>query len=596
MLKAFALALLLECGLAFRRKEVFTAQYQRALEHDADLSDIEALDGGDDEGGKPNITIIGDVRRRRGTYHHPWYWQARGLGKGEDGPYGMGADKDSHGNDLGALGTSAVKAKTKSKKAARRSKAKAAAKPKAHPKKKGKAKRKSWRQAKSQARAKQECLECHHHTHALDTHKVVLATARAHRVEAALRPVLENLAKKYNTSFAVGFADSSGSIGVAAGVNDRVTGAKLTPYTRIPLGSATKPVTAVQIMENVERGKLQITDLASKWVDQPLKHLYGKTFEDIFGPKVKTVTVRDLISMRSGLHDYDDAKLKAQTLAHHDKDLEPIDYIMSAAEKGMFCEPRTCTHYSGINFIMAGFVLLHLQGKQAWEDLDQMAVIPNVLRKYGHFAHTQFAKHGACTQYKAVSHQYDSDDYTAGKKIQDLRKASCLNGWTMGNIMTTGQDMATFYFDLFALAGTSNGLISKESLRTMLANPHPLSDQDDWCYGPDGEPGGCKYAMAFTSDQTELDVWPLLKGKNKKEVKLTGHNGQNWGSSASPCGFNAAHDFGVCVTFTSNEGLNSNLHADANAQGMDEVACKSYGTVLQVVLGKPILDCSEWSQ
>lgn len=411
--------------------------------------------------------------------------------------------------------------------------------------------------------------------------------SRADKVRVATQKVMDRLSIKYNASFGFGYVDATGWASNVAGVNHRRTGEPLENYTRIPLGSATKPWTAVLIMQAVERGKVKLTDYAHKWVDVSLTRLYKTTLRALWGAKANNITVGHLLSMQSGLDDYDDGKLEEWTVHHLKDDLDPIKYLESASGKGFHCDPGACVKYSGANYVLLGFVALEVQGGRQWEDLDQRAVIPERLRANGNYNNTEFAKHGPCSHYKMVAHQYNP-----GKHI-DMRRASCLNGWTMGNIMTTGGDMAQFYYDLFGRADSGKGLVSAATLRRMLHFKR-MAD-DDWCFGADEEPGVCEYAMGFERNHLELDIWPMLDASEAGDVALIGHNGQNWGSGASPCGWNPKYRFGMCVTFTSNVALNRSISQEANEDGMEEVACRIYDAVLTSIAG-PRLDCSKWDQ
>lgn len=409
----------------------------------------------------------------------------------------------------------------------------------------------------------------------------------AERVRHAVAQVISDMIEKYNVSIGFGYVDAEGAVSLAEGPNDRGTGAELTTETRIPLGSVTKSLTAVQLLQAYEAGKIDLNDRASKWVDPALRRLYNYSLADLWDGRVKDVRVRDLIAMTTGFDDYDDNLLREWTLSHPTEDLDPIEYLLSAASREFVCEPGTCAKYSGANYILAGFVLLELQGGYSWEDLDQMAVFPPHLLEDGHYRNTGFTTRGQCSNYPNVAHQYATDRFPEGK-IHDMWEKSCANGWTMGNALSTGEDLARFWYDLFARAASGGGFLNATTIAKM-TEYKPMIDL--WCYGKDDKPGGCVYALGLEGSHAELDVWTLLEGADERNVVLTGHNGQNWGSGASPCGYNAALGFGVCVTLTQLEGLNSDLDAESNADGMDEVACRVYAAAVQAVAG-PHIDCS----
>lgn len=414
---------------------------------------------------------------------------------------------------------------------------------------------------------------------------------RASKVKAAVSAVMKRMAAKYNISFGFGYVDATGSVALAGGVDDRMKGTLLSAGTKVPIGSAIKPLTAVLVMQYVEKDALALHDKVAPIVDPILKSLYETTLGDLFGDAAMQITVKMLLGMSSGIDDYDDEVLMQWTLTHTG-DLDPIRYLESASRKKhhMFCDPGKCVKYSGANYVLLGFVLLKLQGGKHWEELKQDAMFSKALRAHGHYRHMTFAKHGHCSEYTGVAHQYKKVE--GKEELIDMHRKSCLNGWTMGNVMSNGEDMAQFYYDLFTLAPSGKGFISQKTLNTMLE--FKAMDNDDWCWGPGDEPGGCSYGLGFQRDHAQLDEWPMKNEKSKSDIKMEGHVGQNWGSGAQPCGYNPKHKFGICITFQSTEGLNKSLDEEANRDGQDEAACLLYDAVLKVVVG-PRLDCSTYN-
>ena len=69
----------------------------------------------------------------------------------------------------------------------------------------------------------------------------------------------------------------------------------------------------------------------------------GTTLGALFGEgsPIASVTVRHLLSMRSGIPDYDDAALRALTLSQPDTDYSPFD-MLAAVNKTFLCTPGTC--------------------------------------------------------------------------------------------------------------------------------------------------------------------------------------------------------------------------------------------------------------
>lgn len=405
----------------------------------------------------------------------------------------------------------------------------------------------------------------HEHTSQAGT-RVAKVMAALERALAAFRP-----AELYNISFQVGFADASGSFGVARGVDNVWTGRRLRPTTLIPVGSGTKPFTALQVMQAVERGLLSLDDNATTWADPVLWRLGKTSLKKLFGRLADRVRIRDLLGMTSGFSDYVNMIVNRFSLTQPNVDLDPLFYLKSAARRKMVCVPGTCASYSGANSIILGLVLLQLQGKENWEDLDQIAVVPRALKLSGRYKRLRFAMRGRCVQYAGVAHQIAkyTSKMTKGKQIfQDIIYNSCLNGWTMGNAMTTAETMANFWFDVFQYK-----FVKRETLRSMM-HFKPLKNQ--WCKG-------CSYGLG-------LIRYPAKKTyfSEDKRVALEGHGGTNYGSVARNCGYNAAYKFGVCVTVTSTRGRNCTSIANANA--IPNTLCVAYDAILSAV-GGPRLRC-----
>eukprot|EP00931_Biecheleriopsis_adriatica_P087125 TRINITY_DN61635_c0_g1_i1.p1 TRINITY_DN61635_c0_g1~~TRINITY_DN61635_c0_g1_i1.p1 ORF type:complete len:518 (-),score=102.30 TRINITY_DN61635_c0_g1_i1:210-1763(-) len=411
----------------------------------------------------------------------------------------------------------------------------------------------------------------------------------ADKVAAAVQPVMDMLALKYNVSFQVGFADAAdaSSVGLAAGCQDIWTGAKLEASMPIPLGSATKPWTAVRVLQAVERGALQLEDAAELWVDPPLRRLHNLTMAKLYGESASRIRILDLLGMTSGLEEYDDAWLQKWSMDHDTEDVAPHVYLEGAARSPAVCVPRNCTYYAGTNYVLLGFALVELDGVYSWQEMDQMAAIPSNLRK--RYKDTTFPKNGRCLEY-AVSHSYVELGDGNTTVFDDLWYNSCLNGWTMGNIASTAEDMSKFFVDLVEGPQHSDGLLSSSSLKQMMDFHGPVVNW--WCVGPRG-PGSCKYGLGLERDSDLMDWfgWYLKNGSAAEAARLIGHNGQDWGSGAAPCGYNAQYHFGFCIARTSQTGLNCSLDSESNSLWIFESTLRIYDAVMSVV-GGPRFDLS----
>mmetsp|Transcript_128328 Transcript_128328/g.247323 ORF Transcript_128328/g.247323 Transcript_128328/m.247323 type:complete len:508 (+) Transcript_128328:101-1624(+) len=437
-------------------------------------------------------------------------------------------------------------------------------------------------------------------------------SSRTDRVRQEVQPILKRMAEKWNMSFTFGFADDSGRVGLSAGLDNiwnmtiplhrddrkpfwpRILSKRhLLPDTVIPMGSVTKPWTGLHIMKYVEEGRISLDDEAHIWIDPVLSEVWGSSLHDLWGPDSSSVTIRDLLSMRSGFADYNDEVLMTMTMVRPGDDVDPWMYLKSASRVGWVCKPRTCGTYSGANFVLLGLVLVNLHGSYSWEEFDQRTVIPKQLWNAGRYQNTRFLKFGRCLQYHRIAHQWavpyvQPPDSKANVSFVDLATSSCLNGWTMGNIASTGEDLATFFYDVFALAGTGKGYVNSTTLQLM-QQWQPLNDT--WCEGPQGE-GSCQYGLAFFRDQFAQDIWVLKDpSQSLDSVRVIGHPGEDWGSGCSPCGYNKAFNFGICVGYNSLQGMNCSMDWNLNSYATYEATCLIYDAVLSIA-GGPRLDCS----
>lgn len=400
-------------------------------------------------------------------------------------------------------------------------------------------------------------------------------------VATLVQPVLDSLAVKYNNSYQFAYADRTGESTAVAGVQDIWTGDLMTADTIIPSGSVTKAFTAVAVLQYVEAGVISLTDPASKWVDPFLQRTNGSTMQSIWGDvDISGITIDSLLSMTSGLQDYDDPQLEADTLNNPDKDIEPIDYLYRL-NKTSICPVNTCGYYSSVNYILLGMVMAQVKNVSDWTGYDQTSVIPDALKATGNYNTLTFLQNGPCSQYSDVAHQYAysnkmNGDQIVATEIFDLDDYSCLNGWTCGNVAASAKALASFWRDLF----NYRGILGPVALPLMtkfntLVNP--------WCYG-------CQYGKGIILTSPP----PLDPKANPYSYLLFGHAGQDWGSGTNPCGYNIAYNFSICLSANSASGLNCSLTPDVryNGQMQSESQCLVYDAILAAV-GGPRLNCTQ---
>merc|ERR1719204_183191 len=104
-------------------------------------------------------------------------------------------------------------------------------------------------------------------------------------------------------------------------------------------------------MKQVEDGSLQLedklTDILDPWLEGQLN---GTRLVDYFGDRIWNVTIRQLLSMRSGIPDYDTNDLREYQFSNPLYDINPFDILERAHEQEWACDPGSCGTYSSTNF------------------------------------------------------------------------------------------------------------------------------------------------------------------------------------------------------------------------------------------------------
>lgn len=239
-----------------------------------------------------------------------------------------------------------------------------------------------------------------------------------------LNDVAKAAAYYWNTSVSLAVTLPNGITHAAAGgFNDRVTGSLVDKDSVIPGGSICKFITSLGAMRLAETGKLKLDDPIGPLVDPWLKTQGHPSLKDLWGgdETIAGVTPRQLLSMRGGLPDYDDGLLRRWTVENPNKDWEPIDFIHNVSKSFLF-PPGQGGSYSGISYVLMGWVLCAATGCSDWTQLQQQALI-----EHGtgfKFDSTIFMTRGPCHQYDVV-HQYL---YAPAGSSQDSSRARAERG------------------------------------------------------------------------------------------------------------------------------------------------------------------------
>lgn len=359
-----------------------------------------------------------------------------------------------------------------------------------------------------------------------------------------LQPVVDAISELHNVSFSIGLRTAQESLTVVSGLDNRATRSRMSGHSKLPMGSVTKSWTAAAIMRLKDQGRIDIDAPISMYVDPVLQRLNRTTVYELWGkdPKVYNVTPRLLMGMRAGLHDYVDSWYRSWVLEHEGTEqyLGPIE-LLHALNKSWVCDPGTCGSYASPGYELLGLALTGIYNLTSWEQLDQFkATLPVHLQTAPVYASgVSFPGKVSCRDVPDVAHQYDYEVLQVANstvvKFSDIIGASCLNGWTCGNIAATVESVANYYWDLF-----HGQIVSKESLSEMTLK-QPFNQ---------GWNKGLQYGLGVM--QTRL---PLLWDP-ANITWMVGHGGCDYGSIALQSGYNALFNFSMSIAVNSVAPLN----------------------------------------
>mmetsp|Transcript_44189 Transcript_44189/g.104610 ORF Transcript_44189/g.104610 Transcript_44189/m.104610 type:complete len:487 (+) Transcript_44189:72-1532(+) len=309
-------------------------------------------------------------------------------------------------------------------------------------------------------------------------------------------------------------------------------------------GSATKPYTAVMVMQAMERGLIDLNETVSHYVDPMLLSLVNTTMVDLFGPRALNVTVWHLVTMQSGLPDFDVPALDEEMLTTaFNESWAPIRVIEAAAKEDWVCDPGECVYYSSTNFVLLGFVLLAANGPAPggspldWSSLDQSSVLPLSCENSGFVTNSSIRSKltvpgisdggvglgGEHERSRLDPSSYPLSASRAASKRNSVKptriyaQPADILGWTCGNVVATTLDVARFMWDLLATKTLVN-----ESTLALMTQTRPMS----FGFGK----GLIEYGAGLFSQQSDYAAIRKSRHWNYGDWGTTlGHGGDTYG-------------------------------------------------------------------
>jgi D-alanyl-D-alanine carboxypeptidase len=142
----------------------------------------------------------------------------------------------------------------------------------------------------------------------------------------------------------------------AAGVADIVTGEPLTVNHRMYIASLGKTFTATIALQLYDEARLDLDDPVTSWLpDRVTKRI----------PLSDAITLRHLLSHRSGIHDYmnDAVAWRADFMSDAGRDWTHSDIVSYLYDRPLLFEPGSEFEYSNSNYILAGMIIEKITGQ-----------------------------------------------------------------------------------------------------------------------------------------------------------------------------------------------------------------------------------------
>jgi D-alanyl-D-alanine carboxypeptidase len=221
----------------------------------------------------------------------------------------------------------------------------------------------------------------------------------------------------------------------ARGVADLETGRRMRPELSFRVGSITKSFTATVALQLVAERKLSLDDTVERWLPGLLP--YGGE-----------VTVRNLLQHSSGIPDYweagpdplnisfvNDPAVREQTYA-------PQELVARVAGDTADFAPGASVQYSNTNYVVVGLIIEAATGNELEREINRRLIRPLDLDDTRFRTTIERPLHPFTRGYSLL---FDADGLPADGTLVDVTEYNATALWAMGNIVSTTEDLRTFY-------------------------------------------------------------------------------------------------------------------------------------------------------
>jgi D-alanyl-D-alanine carboxypeptidase len=162
-------------------------------------------------------------------------------------------------------------------------------------------------------------------------------------------------------------------IGLAAGLADTATKARMTPTSRLPSGSTGKTFVAAIALQMVSEGRIELDDPISTWFG-------GEPWFPRL-PNGHAITLRMLMNHTSGIPDHvSERAFMRDVLAAPDRVWKPEELVSYILGDSAQFPAGTAFHYTDTNYILLGMIIERVTGSTYYAELRRRLLEPLQLR------------------------------------------------------------------------------------------------------------------------------------------------------------------------------------------------------------------------
>ncbi|MFJ7078553.1 serine hydrolase domain-containing protein [Streptomyces sp. NPDC098781] len=327
----------------------------------------------------------------------------------------------------------------------------------------------------------------------------------------ALGSVLQEAVAQGAPGALVRVDDGERSYRLVTGEADTAAGTRMDTGRRFRVGSVTKTFSSVVLMQLVGEGRVDLDAPANSYLPRPVLD--------------SRITVRHLLSHRSGLWDYTNAMF-ASTVpgfeAVRNKVFRYEDLIALSTAHALTNTPGAAYSYSNTNFVVVGQIIEHVTGTPLANQYQQRIFTPLKLRNTS-YVHPSTVIGGS------FARGYLRPD-DASEPLVDSTEQTVSWAQSAGAVVSTAEDLNRFFSAL-----VTGGLVRADLLEQMMTVIPVDAAQTQFyglglrarklscgvtVYGHTGTVQGY-YTYAFTTADGERSMTALANTSNNPEVNAT---------------------------------------------------------------------------